>query len=708
MKSALFGTPAPLDDTVYDIGTDLERRASTDSRRPQSTSMSPTKPQGILLTPGTATSRRKTVSFGTEVVDKIPIDKMLVDEGMKERGSKSPSIARMDRKTSLTKTLENARDGKAGKPGLERTRRPSESQPLLDLGSEPEDINLAASRKVNRWSQDNKDAIQSTVDDIDGDMTMDLNLPHSQSGKYWKTEYEQYHEEAKAELTRLLKYKHLAKSYAKKKDAEAIELAEKLRVEQQRVVNMEEKISRLSGQITSTCIDGKYGDSPELIKELARQTALAVQYRAQVEEFRAAVEGNEELGDGMVRSHLASPRTTQTLLETQHELKKARGQLIELSDLREEMARLRKTLSTAEKNNLTLRDENTKLTQDLLHADYRLEKQIEKSEKRRSSSEDLIRRKDEAFRALQKDYDTIKELAKSQRRDAEQLLRKRHDQVVALKKELASLKGAETTVKELQAAIAVKDSECDQVNAGYLKEIEQLKQRSTQRLEDTRNKEDSKSKDMGKRGDKPPKEIHALDGIIPVSSPALSRPSKSMPPRHSRSDTPVGSPKPKYRSSQPVLSEINNNASSDRLAFRKSDLVQFTPLTDRFTNLSLEEPELQLPESDASLPHIPSRAIHDRNRAISPRPSMFNIASSPPKPVMIRSRDDEPSRQRTNGILARKREKYVASTLQSSLESSRVRGDLPPERAAAAKARLEKKNAEKKRAQAMAMDKENI
>ena len=41
------------------------------------------------------------------------------------------------------------------------------------------------------------------------------------------------------------------------------------------------------------------------------------------------------------------------------------------------------------------------------------------------------------------------------------------------------------------------------------------------------------------------------------------------------------------------------------------------------------------------------------------------------------------------------------------LETSRTRSPLPPERVAAAKARLEQKNAEKRRAQAVGSDKEN-
>lgn len=651
---------------------------------------------------------------------KVTEEKATVGDGSNGSDLRLQPSSRSGRKTPLTRTLESARASKTGK--VEKTQRLSESQPLLDLGSGTEDAaKLTNQRRSSKSHKSNHDAMQELIpdNDFDGDMTMDLNLPHSQSGKYWKTEYEHYHEEANAEMKKLLKYKQLAKSYAKKKDAEALELAEQLKLEQRRIVNMEEEISRLSAQLTSTCIDGKDDDSPEPIKELERHPALAVQYRAEVEEFRAAFEGNGELANGTGEKRLASPRTAQILLGTHHELRKAREQLIELNDLRQEMNHLRQTLSTAEKNNHKLRDENTKLAKDLLHADYRFERQMEKSGKRRSSSEDLVRRKDEAFRALQKDYDTLKEQAKSQRREAEKLLRNRHDQAVVLRKEVASLKGGETNVKDLQAALTRKDLECNKVIAGYLKQIEQLKSPSAQKVDLDLDQKDVKFEEREHRRQGEQRRGHNVpgdgscprDSSIPIPSPSLSRPSRSMAPsQHSRSDTPIETPALKHRSSQLALSEIHNNASSEHLVFRKSDLVHVTPLADRFSSMPQEEPELQLhlPSPEPSLPHVPSRAIYDKNFPISPRSSMFNIASSPPKPVMIRSRDAEPSKQHPNGDISGKRQKHVASTQHSDLESSRPRGDMPPERAAAAKARLEKKNAEKKRAKAWGADKENI
>jgi hypothetical protein len=71
LKSAIFGAPDPQEDETFYEGEDESEDITTqDTAQGMSRSMSPTKPQGILLTPGTGTTRRKTVSFGNEVVDK--------------------------------------------------------------------------------------------------------------------------------------------------------------------------------------------------------------------------------------------------------------------------------------------------------------------------------------------------------------------------------------------------------------------------------------------------------------------------------------------------------------------------------------------------------------------------------------------------------------------------------------------------------------
>jgi len=727
LKSAIFGTPARPDDTIYEVeqntGAVTETMASKDLKKPQNGSISPTKPQSILVTPGTASTRRKTVSFGTEVVDKEEknaAEKTASKEEKNSWASKSASSSNSNRKTSLTRTLENARESKTAKGEPVKNRHLSESQPLLSLDprairKENADIQ-SNSRGANQFQKGNQALFEEmmTTDGLDGDMTMDLNEPHSQSGKFWKTEYQNYHEQAKTEMDKLVKYKQLATSYAKKKDSEAIELAEKLKEEQRRVLSMEDKVSKLSAKIATTGLDGNR-DAPELIKELARQTALAVQYRAQVEEFQAAFEGNEDLANRSQGRRTISPRTEQTLLDSNHE------QLKEMMSLRAELSGLRQTLSEVEKTATKLREENTKLTQELLHADLRLEKEIEKSEKRRQSSEEHIRKKDDALQSLQKDYDNIKELAKSSRRDAEHLLKKRHDQVVALKKEIKSLKGVESTNKELQGALEKKDVEHGKVVGVYQKQIARLIENPTIDSEVLHDQKDFKSHDHSKdkavplvpitKGlpsndtSEPNEVLHPRESLIPVSSQSVSRLTKSIAPSKStRSDNLAF----KSRSSHSALSEITNNTSNEKLAFQHSEIVQRTPYNNNnnHSSTSFQEPDMELPSSEPSFSQNIGRSSHERNCQPSPRPSMFNIASSPPKPALFRPRtSDDISRPRdTNG----RRQAYIPSSRLSSLEGSRTRSTLPPERAAAAKARLEQKNAEKKRLQALSMDKENI
>ena len=78
---------------------------------------------------------------------------------------------------------------------------------------------------------------------------------------------------------------------------------------------------------------------------------------------------------------------------------------------------------------------------------------------------------------------------------------------------------------------------------------------------------------------------------------------------------------------------------------------------------------------------------------------------------MVRSQTSgELSRQHSNNNLAARRLANLSSSRVSSLDGSKQRVPLPPDRAAAARARLEQKNAEKKRGQEVAgeRNKENL
>jgi hypothetical protein len=732
LKSAIFGAPALTDDeTIYESDQDIK---SVENTKTESHNFSPTKPAGILLTPGTGTTRRKTVSFGNEIVDR--------DEGKQMEGkpngrsgladdcpgkfpspwtSKAESSRKSVRKTPLTRQFESAREGKSGRTGSEVKRNSSEFNRLLNDASKTEGNEGAKEprmKNIGLLQKGNQELLQELASkNTDPDMTVDLNEPHSQSGQYWKSEYEQYHEQAILEMKKLAHYKVLAKDYAMMKDTEALNLAVKLKDEQKKVIAMEDKISQLSAKIAASGTEENDEDSPELIKELARQTALAVQYKGRVEEFRKAVEGKDsqvsKINGGQDGKHFASPRTEQTLLDTHRELKKAREQLKEMASLEEEMHSLRRALTVAQKSATKLQDDNAKLSQELLHADLRLERQVEKSEKKRRSFDEYRQKKDEIYQNLQRDYDKLKEQAKSQRHNAEQLLKQRHDQVVELKKQIVSLRASDSSAQDFQRILEKKTDEHNEIVAGYRKQIE--------KLEEYRKANEAKQKAKGKdilplsqlQSSFPPGELpHTKESQIPILSQSLARTSNIL-----ASSKPTGletSSTPRQRPSQSALSEIINNASVDGVPpqwtgpVHHTPLVQMTPVKKHPSNISLESPQLDLPSPEPS-PQLPTeKHIQERNYQASPRPSMFNIPSSPPKAAMVRPRaSDNFARQKSHNGLSHHRLANMASSRLSSMESSRARGFIPPERAAAAKARLEQKQAEKRRMQALGADKEN-
>ncbi len=734
LKSAIFGAPDLQDDTIYDIERDESVMAGKEAAKTQWRSLSPTKPAGILLTPGTASTKRKTVSFDNEVVDKDGDKKGLAKAGGKsgipdDCPGKFPSPwsvkseVKAVRKTSLTKTLENAREGKAPKAASEGTRSSFELRPVLNASETDgkiDDASQAEAKKTSKAQEIKRNSYQkSTQSDMtDGDATTDLNKPHSQSGRYWKSEYESYAVEAKSEMEKLVKYKALAKQYAKRKDEEATSLAEQLKEEHRKVSRMESKISKLSAKIATSSSDVP-NETAEMVKELARQTALAVQYKAQVEEFRAALEGIEYPTTIPVPSHRRSSSSSRIERNVDSELRRAREQLREMDTLRDEVKRLRKNLATAEEKAAKLSEENTKLTQELLHSDLRHTNHLDQCEKKMQSLDKQLLKKDEKLQKLQQDYDESKEKAKVSRRENDQLLKQHQEQVVELRKEVASLRGAETTAEELQRELHKKSLAHEEVISHLQKQSEKVfefRRRDETRLESEMDRDGKGQNAFNSNANDVSVTETPLkrESQIPVLT-SISRPSKALAPtKPARSESPSGTQRP--QSSQRALSEIVNGASKDTIPPKGYGPVQhtpvpvqFTPLTGRFLSMSPETPELQLPSPEPSiLPPITGRTIHERNCHASPRPSMFNIASSPPKAALVRPRpatvSHELTKQRANNNLAIHRQASVTSSQIPSADISRVRKELPPERAAAAKARLE----QKRRAKEAAVQKENI
>lgn len=307
----------------------------------------------------------------------------------------------------------------------------------------------AAQEAAARRNQDDtSDDEWEEADDEDcctHDITIDLNEPHSQSGKYWKEEFEKYHDEAKIEMEKLLKYKQLAKSYAKQKDAEASDLAVKLKEEQQRVIEMEKQIAEGASRIASKRDDRSDDVNSELLSTLTKQTALAVQYRTrvqeledQLEEFLKDREDDPDSKAGRKRRLTTSPRTQKTILETQRELRRARAQVKELGELRDQVSTLKSQLRAAEKR-ASKAETQTKTEPDTPRESARA--QDLRAQLREARDEN--KRKDEEIRQLKEEFEAYRKETEAQAADKNGVLERAHTKIAELKKEMKTLKTGE-------------------------------------------------------------------------------------------------------------------------------------------------------------------------------------------------------------------------------------------------------------------------
>lgn len=375
------------------------------------------KPPGILLTPGTGTTRRKRVSFGQDV--KAGANHPTEDDSGNALFNSASKDKQSRPQSKLQQALENSRS-KSKKPAESTNPLPEKKDPVEDVWEEVSDI-----------------------EDRDPDVTVDLNIPQSQSGKYWKSCFESYHADAKAEMEKLVKYKELAKSYAKMKDSEALDLQQKLQEERDRVQQMEKKVAELANQIRSsrekgTEVGGRKDN--EMMVDLAKQTALAMDYREKVEELEDLLDhaGQESEASKMRRvgKHITSPRTQKTLIETQRELRRARAQVKELGDLKAEVSRLKAELSAEKQKSGKLAEENRKLAGDLSRSGAK----VVDLEKKLDESRSEARQKEREFRTLKSEHGQLKENAKSRVSEAAQVLQKKNEAISSLKDEIRSLK----------------------------------------------------------------------------------------------------------------------------------------------------------------------------------------------------------------------------------------------------------------------------
>ncbi|KAL7955312.1 spindle pole body formation-associated domain-containing protein [Trichoderma compactum] len=401
-KSALFGTPIRESHRVL---RDRAKAAKSTTMAVDNGLDTPLKPQGILLTPGTGTSRPKRVSFNHDLATTKTISP----------NNEGPAASK---RTRLSDVLDKAR-----RKSTTNVSKVAEPRIIKDESDEDE------------WDEDE---IDENGDYYAHDTTVDLNEPHSQSGKYWKEEFEKYHREARAEMEKLLKYKKHLKSYAEEKDLEAIHLAQRLKEEQEKVVAMEKMIAENASHMVSKQKGASSDETTELLATLTKQTALAAQYRHRVQELESQLEelhqGREEDDEERERIRLqgtTSPNTARTLVETQRELRRSRAQLKELDALRDQVSSLKAQLKVAEQRKGVDRSAPDEATDTVKVRE--LKAQLKQA--REESS-----RKDDELSQLKKEFDLFKKEREAHDSDTKAVLERAQTKITDLKKELKTLK----------------------------------------------------------------------------------------------------------------------------------------------------------------------------------------------------------------------------------------------------------------------------
>jgi hypothetical protein len=445
-KSAIFGTPRADDDEEPDptlhekdhqakqalqetnalLGRlDLNPPNIDHSLPPTQPLASPTK--SILVTPGTAPNRRKTVSFGDGILEKEHND---------DRKPQRPS-----KTTPVTVAVSGSSRLEVNQPKVKNSIRSRLTQTLIDArdnsSKEPLQVtqNAIVEEQISKESSETKGRGVKESDAV-ANNTINLDEPRSESGKYWKTEFENYRQRTNREMRKLIQYRSAAKSYARKKDAEALRLAEKLKKEEAKVTEMERHVASLASTMIG---DGsKEVNKEQIVEELTKQTALAVHFKQKANTLRKVLQRHGVIGN----DEDPSDCDESTGQKKEKVAKEADGDHIQV-DRNAEFERLKELAQTSERKAADLEKENLALKQTLA----RVKQEMNKYEGRRKEKEDKLKQRETKLETKNAEYrDKLKASAR-ERRDTEDTLKRAwqderklyQDQIEALKSKLANM-----------------------------------------------------------------------------------------------------------------------------------------------------------------------------------------------------------------------------------------------------------------------------
>ncbi|KAL8710941.1 MAG: hypothetical protein Q9220_004540 [cf. Caloplaca sp. 1 TL-2023] len=649
-KTALFGTPAAgqthtgkENKVGSEEQTTIKRSPRLGITTPKTSNNSHTSrsqkvkslvspAKGILLTPGTAAARRKTVSFSSlkpngedhkDDIQKSSLESVAESDENAQRTSETESKDAGDKPAGLTKDSFEAQLDASKQRLSSLSQHSDRTSKSVRLTS---DVPNAATAVTKLDTTDNT-----------AEITVDLTKPRSKSGQHWKAEYERYQSQSDRELRRVLQRGQHVKSFAEKKDSEATILQNKLGRELAKCADMERKVSKLATELAnSKHQDSKATiDQESLMNELSQQTTLAVKYKQKADRYRIAIQQQKTL-----RQHhdcVEEPSVTEDLIV---DLASAatKGSAIaevddkrsQLDDLRVELQNLQAKLSNAEERAARLEARNAKLTKNFL----RVKDEMLNYDDRRIRKETMLKQREERLAAELNTCNT------------------RLSRVIeenALLKQSLGDQSVGKNASELIPRIEANRESLDEHRIP-LSQTNQCEQRSLHPKKATSNG--------------PSIDIWTMES--PTSTSEVAPPAAE----------------PAINLSSVAISEATHNALREIDQNSLSEYPPEPPDTPRHTlqHLATMDSSLQ-PDFLSSSGAYPSSAVkrmNDRKTTMaSPRPSMVSMLSSAVKV------QDTP---RADGW---RRGASLASSRRSTMMSGRSRaGDLPPERAAAAKARL--------------------
>ncbi|OXV12078.1 hypothetical protein Egran_00160 [Elaphomyces granulatus] len=455
-RSALFGTPGAEDEEEDDQTPGQKRQ--TDSQHQPSVLSQPTGEQppngragksgdvqmalqampsptkSILVTPGTTSNRRKTVSFGDTVLDnERRKDGSLAKGGRMPPASNFPSQwltglpeGKIRVRSKFTESLLDARETSPYDP-------PRVTEPVR------------SDRKLLKHAEEFAVRIRHP-EEMDNHVI--LNESRSQSGHYWKVEFDSYRKRTSREIRKLVQYRSAAKSYARKKDEEALRLADKLKEEEAKVADMERHVSSLA----STMVGGD-ADKEKLVQELTKQTTLALQYKHKASTLRRALERHGVIGppDDQLDVDLAADQSADKPPKSQQALEVALTKSDELKPQTTELKKLQDLAQSSERKASDLEKENKSLKQNMA----RYKQEMTKYEDRRKEKEAKLKQREAKLEVRNQEYRERLKTATRERREAEEALkqsfyeerRRMQEQIDLLRSKIASMERVSRTGK---------------------------------------------------------------------------------------------------------------------------------------------------------------------------------------------------------------------------------------------------------------------